>query len=702
MESFFRPKSIAVAGVSKDPDKLGSIIFANMLENQRKGLLNATVYAINPTHVRIGDQPAYPDLASLPENIELLVIAVPESHTVGLVRAAAKAGVRATIIVTSGYAEVGRGEGEEEIGRIARKFGMRIIGPNTIGVVDTISGVDSLFLRPTKRLPDGSEVPSMRKPLKGGIVVITQSGHLGQVVVEELAANGIGIRALVGTGNQADVSVEDTLEYFAADEDARVIAVYLEGLRDGRRFMRAAASAVNRIPVVVFKAGKTEVGARAALTHTASMVGDYEVYRAAFRQAGAVEARSLQELIDCSVALSMLPASGGNRLAILTNAGGVGAMSADAAQGAGLRVESLPAGVQKRLRSQFNPNGFIRNAALGNPIDLTATAPTTDFVRMTELVLGLAQVDVGLVLPTHQTPAIGYDIGRLMTEAIRKTKKPVAASVIGNSELASRIHQEFMKEGIPSFPTPERAVSALAAGVAYARLKREAQAPSYNLTPRRRLRGGGPLTVAEVSRLLRSYGIDEPRSVVLRKSVDEGRLTRVRYPVACKLISKQLLHKTEAGGVVVDVKDRKEIESTFRRFERIARARKISFEGMLVQEMVRGGIELILGATRDKTFGPVVALGFGGTHAEVLHDYVLAVAPVKPDQVRRMLEDTRLGRVLGGYRRRARVNIDSLCRLVSNFSRILSENPSIEQIEVNPLMAAGSQLLAVDSRAISH
>lgn len=483
MRSFFEPKSIAVAGVSTDPNKLGSIIFANLVENSRKGLLRAPVYALNPAHRRIGGLPCYPDIESLPETPELLIEAVPEPQTVPLSRMAAESGVRAAVIITGGYAEAGRGEAERTIGKIAAKHGMRILGPNTVGLVDTKSGVDSLFLRPTKNLPDGSQVVSMLRPLTGGVVIVTQSGHLGIIVSEELAANGVGVRALVGTGNQLDVSVEDVIEYFSNDPDTKVIVMYLEGLRDGRGFMRVAARASRKKPLVVLKVGKTDVGARAALTHTASLVGDYRVYQAAFRQAGIVEARSFQELVDSAISLSMLPRVRGKRLAIVTNAGGVSTIAADEAQAAGLVVVPFGARTMRTLRSGFEGTGFISNSALGNPVDLTASVTTEEFARMTEKVLALPGVDIAVLLPTHLSPAMDIDVAERLSRVIWKAKKPVVVSVLGSSPLASMLHGEFMAKGVPSFPTSERAVRALAMSASSAELREEARGGSYGTHP---------------------------------------------------------------------------------------------------------------------------------------------------------------------------------------------------------------------------
>jgi len=481
-----------------------------------------------------------------------------------------------------------------------------------------------------------------------------------------------------------------------------VMAVYLEGVRDGGRFMEAASYATRRKPLIVFKVGKTQVGARAALTHTASLVGDYEVYQAAFRRCGIIEADSVQDLIDYSIALSMLPGVAGKRLAIVTNAGGVGAISADEAQKAGLLVEPLTPEAQRRLRSVFKDENTASNAALGNPIDLTASASTDDFVRVTKEILSSPRYDLGLLLPTHQTPAFDTSVASKLSKAIMETGKPVTVCVIGNSELATRIHLEFMNSRIPSFPTPERAARALAAAVLHMEHRKEGigRVDTRSRVPSRLRLKRGRVSVGEISELLKSYGMAEPKSVVVRNAREAGKLKKLRYPVACKLLSEQLLHKKDIGGVVVGVQTPAEAQSVLSRFEKLAATKLMKFDGMLVQEMVANGIEMILGGTRDPTFGPVVALGMGGTYTEVIRDYALAVAPVSPLEVRRMLSLTKLDKILGGYRGGPRVDERRLCRLVSTFSRMMVENPSIEQMDVNPLIATAREILAVDTRVI--
>ena len=454
-------------------------------------------------------------------------------------------------------------------------------------------------------------------------------------------------------------------------------------------------------PIVALKVGKTGSGARAALTHTASLVGDYDVCRAAFRQSGVVEAQTFQELVDFGISLSMLPPSG-NRLAIVTNAGGVGAIAADEAQRLGLLVEPLAQGAGKRLLSEFAESGFVSNASLGNPIDLTATVGTSDFVKAVEEVVSLPQYDLVLVLPTHQAPAIEPDISAKLVEVARRAKKPVCMCVVGRAELASELQRAFMQGGVPSFPTPERAVAALASLWRYSSLKKRVERPPRARTSGRRSPWkSGQLAYEELSELLGAYGLQEPKSVALRSPKDLEVLAKVKYPVACKLLSKALPHKTDVGGVALDVKNAGDARRCFVRFRAVAGRAGAKFEGMLVQEMVGKGVELILGARRDPTFGPTVAFGPGGTYVELSREIHLAVAPISSTGVLSMLEGTSLEKLLRGYRGGPRVSVERLCDTVARFSRIILENPSIQEIEVNPLIAMKDATLAVDARALA-
>ena len=705
IRSFFEPKSIAVVGVSPDKSKLASIIFSNLLANRENGALKASVYPINPSHTVIGDQKCYPNLESLPVIPELVVVAVPASSALEVVRDAARVGVKAAVLITGGFAEAGKRELEQEMLRALAKTGMRMLGPNTIGLLDTSSGVDSLFLRPTKTRRNGKEIVSLLKPLKGGVVIITQSGHLGEVISEELAANGVGVRALVGTGNQLDVSVEDIIGYFAGDSRSKVIAVYLEGLIDGRRFIRMASAAARKKPVVIFKMGKTHAGALAAVTHTASLVGDYEVYKAAFREAGVVEAESLQELVDFCVTFSLLQQRPGRRLLISTNAGGVGAIAADEADRDGLDVEPLGKATARTVRECLVKSPLGSSIPLGNPLDLSATVTTRAFAEATEAALASPDFDMAVVLPTHQTPAIDPNISERMARSLLRTGKPACVCIMGRADLAKMINEDFLRRGIPSFPTPERAVRALAALSSYAALRSGSKtpAPTQAGDTMKFLTGvEGPLEPPLIDRILSAYGISHPRSVLVDEGVAIAEAKELKFPVACKLISPSLLHKTDVGGVILDVPNERELAWAFSKLKRLASQLRIKFGGVLIQEMASGGIELLLGSTRDRVFGPTVVLGVGGKYAELIHDYTLAIAPLRVDEARDAASRSGAGKLLSGYRGGQRVKMTELARVVSRFSRILIENPSIEQIEINPLVASADGITAVDVRAVAR
>jgi acyl-CoA synthetase (NDP forming) len=699
---FFEASSIAVVGVSTDETKLGSIIFSNLRQNLLQGTLKARLYPLSPTHKMIRGLRCYPGLKDLPEVPELLVVAVPASVALEFVKQAAAAGVKAVLMITGGFAEVRSSGLESRVFESAKRAGMRILGPNTIGILDTRTGVDSLFLLPTKKLGSGQEIDSLLKPLKGGVVIITQSGHLGEIVSEELAANHVGVRALVGTGNQVDVSVEDIINYFSEDKETKVIAVYLEGIKDGRRFMRLAGEAAKKKPIVVFKMGKTLTGARAALTHTASMVGDYQTYQAAFRASGIVEANSLQELADFCVTFSLLSQRPGKRLLVVTNAGGVGGVAADDAERNGLWVKPLSASTAILLRKRFGENGYMSNASLSNPLDLTATVPTRDFAEATEAALSAGGYDMGLILPTHQTPAIGPEISKLMARSILRTGKPCSVVVMGRSDLASAIHEEFLMRGIPSFPTPERAVRALAAISTYASIRDSIQTPG---TTRSRdkaafLRGRkGPLSTDQTRQLLSMYQIDEPDSVMVESQEDLPKAANLRFPVACKLASLGLLHKASMGGVVLNIQDRGDMAEALRRLKVVATEGGIPFEGMLVQEMAQG-VELILGGVFDRTFGPTIVFGSGGATAQLTADYQVAVAPVNFSGARKLVQETKVFNILSGQHGLGSGGLRRLYSAISSFSKLMVENPSVTQLEINPLIVSNSGAFAADSRVV--
>ncbi|HYB75617.1 MAG TPA: CoA-binding protein, partial [Nitrososphaerales archaeon] len=575
LSSFFAPSSVAVVGASEDLTKVASIIYDKLQRGVNEGYLKSEIFPINPHHSKVGGRPCYPNVTSLPKAPELLVIAVPVASTLRLVDEAARKGVKAIVIIAGGFGEAGRAGLEQDIAKAAKKEGIRILGPNTIGLLDTSSGMDTLFLPETKKLPDGREIASLLPPLKGGVVIVTQSGHLGEVVAEELRANFVGVRAIVGVGNQLDVSVEDVLEHFSDDKETKVIAVYLEGVKQGLRFLQKATHAAMKKPIIVFKTGKTEAGAKAAVTHTASMVGDYRVYQAAFRQSGLVEVQSLEELVDDCTAFAMQPEARGNRVAILTNAGGTGVMSADESARVGLHVGPLEKRLGGLLGKEFAASSFAGIISMSNPLDLTATAKTDEFIRAFDLLASSEDYDMILAFPTHQPATMDYAVVDRMTSIARDAKKPVVVGVMGRSELAEIFRTGFQSQGIPAYATPERCVRALRALAERRRLLKSLANPKC--AAKKGLpwldRHRGLLSPRLNERLLRAYGIPCAKSVLLRTRKDVNSVgQKLRFPLAVKLVSGGLAHKSDVGGVILNVKKDTDAASAYLKLRAVAKS----------------------------------------------------------------------------------------------------------------------------------
>lgn len=702
LDSFFTPEVIAVAGASVDKSKVGSIIYQKLRRNVGRGVLKAEVYAVNPKYDRVGSSRCYRDLVSLPVRPELLILAVPVSSVVELVDQAVQIGVKAILIISGGFGEAGRSDIERIIHEKAVRYGTRVLGPNTIGLLDPLSGVDTLFLPTRKRLPSGKHVKSLLEPKRGGVVIITQSGHLGEVIAEELWTSRVGVRAIVGVGNQLDVSVEDVLQYFSRDDATKVMALYLEGLKDGRRFLSVAGEASKRKPILVLKLGKTETGQKAALTHTASMAGDYSIYRAAFRQAGLVEAYSLQELVDYCVAFERLPEAGGNRVAIITNAGGTGAIAADESEKIGLSVVPMSKRLTTVFSEKFSTATFGNIVRANNPLDLSATATTEEFIKACKMVIESSEYDMMIAFPTHQPPTMDCGVVESMANLFHRWGRPMCVGIMGASEMAKWYHDSFCAAGVPSYPSPERAVRALGALAKYRTLRREAMC--YKLPPTPTIPSSSAKydwNETDKCALLAKYGIEHVKFSVMRSEREAKNIARdLGFPLVCKLMSSEILHKLELGGVILDVMNTQGLVSSYRKLRRRQSAMRIPFRGILVQQMIKGGLELILGSTTDAAFGPTVIFGVGGTYTELLGDYSVGIAPVSKGEARRMIDGLRMKPLLEGYRRGIRLDLNDLASMISSFSYMLYDHPSIREVEINPLITDGKRMLAADIRVI--
>lgn len=452
LDFFFRPKSVAVIGASRDRDKVGHCILREM-KKRYKG----RIYPVNPGGGKIMGLRCYPSVKDI-RNVDLAVIAVPSRVVPSVLRDCVEKGIEAVVIITSGYSEIGEEgrEMEEELRRIIRGSRTRIIGVNCLGIYDAYSGVDTLFLPESK----------FRRPERGGISFITQSGAFGSVVLDMLSFEGIGVSKFVSYGNQTDVKENELLEYLDRDRRTRVIVAYIEGLSDGRRFMEVAEKAVKNTPVVVFKAGKTKMGSRAASSHTGSLAGSYNIYEAAFRQTGVIEAKSVEEMFDFAKVLEFLNPPRGDRIAVVTNGGGFGVITSDSMEKQGLRPARFSQKTVKGLKGVLP--GY---ANIVNPLDLIGDADKERYEKALDILVRDPNVDGIIVIPLLQTFSLEAEVMGVIARAKKGTRKPIIACASGGRYIRRHL-RALEKRGVPAFTAPDRAVGAMKALVLYGRVRK--------------------------------------------------------------------------------------------------------------------------------------------------------------------------------------------------------------------------------------
>ncbi|MDW8083931.1 MAG: acetate--CoA ligase family protein [Candidatus Caldarchaeum sp.] len=622
--------------------------------------------------------------------------AVPAHVVPEVLREAADSGVKATIIVSGGFAEAGNRDLDAALKEIIRSSNIRVMGPNTLGVLDLHTGVNTFFIPEFKNYSGTQAVSSVVYPRPGSISMISQSGALAGYFVEALAERNGGLRAVACVGNQVDVRVEELVSFFAEDELTKVLAIYVEGIVDGRLLLNQVLKArKNGKTVVVLKAGRSKTTEKAAYIHTASMVGEWDVFVGALRQAGAIVVESIRELVDAAYAASLTKLPMGREILVVANAGGLSVLSSDLAEVNGLELPRLPdEAVEKLLR--LKKSGLIPPIVVpNNPLDLSGSATPDDFEKAYETVSHIA--DIHLLIPLHTAPAMNEGVVEKIFRISRNAGKTVLGCDVGTSEYASLFRKLISQMGIPVFRELEDVM-------------RTARLIAKNFTPSREFFPSfkplhavpaNPVPRHEVVSLLRRRGVEVAKEIVV---FDEHEAVHaadeVGFPVVMKLATEKLAHKSDFGGVVLNLSSKQQVVEAFRRLMTLAVKQGVHNDGVAVQEAV-SGLELILGIKFDSVFGPVVTIGLGGFFAEALGDYVSLVAPVMEDEVKAMLRHLRYSKLLyQGFRNISPADINSLASTVVSFSKIVTENSHIVEIEVNPLIVNGRRCVAVDFRAL--
>lgn len=674
LSPLFAPRSVAVLGASRDPKKLGY----RLLQNLKAGGFAGAIHAVNPSGEPILGCASMRSVDALPAGVDLALVSLPAPSVPDAIRALAARRARAAVILSSGFGEVDAdgGAAQSSLLDVARAAGLRLVGPNCMGVYSAPVRLNGTYFWD---LPAAS----------GGIAVVSQSGAYGGLVFRDLGHRGLGIARFVSIGNQVDVDVTEVLDFLAGDSATTLVACFVEALGDGRRFVDVASRLTADKPLVLLKGGRSDAGRRAAASHTGALAGGWEVYRAAFRRAGAVVAEETEEFLDAVetlvVAGARRPAA--PRVAVLTVSGGPSVVAADTAEREGLAVPALDEATRAALRGLLP--AF---AAVGNPVDLTPQVEPARIGAAIERVFdqrdiaGAVAVDVGLDLP---------EFADALVAAVRATDKPAVAFTADAPTLAQRLRDG----GIPVLPSPERAVRAWKALWQARRVPAPRAARPHALPAEvaRALETPGALEYAVARRLLEAAGVRfcrEAHAATADEAVAAAQ--RIGYPVVVKAAVPGLAHKTEVGGVALNLADGPAVRLACSRLVECAGARRF-----VVQEHVGGGVELLLGARRDETFGPVVALGAGGILTEALGDVAVRLAPLSEADVREMASEGVRSRLLAGPRGLLPVDVAALVRVVVAVGDLIAAERRIVDIDVNPLICRGPDIVAVDALVVA-
>ncbi len=692
LDAFFKPDSIAVIGASREPEKVGNRVFRNLIDSGFKGGL----YPINPKADEILGFKCYKSIAEAPDRIDLAVIAVPAKLVPMVAEECGAKGVKGIIIISAGFSETGR-EGtalERELLAICRRYNMRMQGPNCLGIVNTQSSMNASF--------------ASASPSPGNIAFVSQSGALGSVILNCALQNEMGFTSFISLGNEADLNAADFIEALGEDEQTRVVGLYIEGVKDGERFIQTAEKVTKKKPIVALKAGTTDVGIRAVSSHTGSLAGSDTAFTSAFKKAGIIRANSFEELFTLVQAFEAQPVPRGKNVLIVTNGGGPGILVADACEKMGLDLPLLEHEIRENLRQVLPPH-----ASLNNPVDVLGDADENRYRLALEAGLKSQGIEGIIVIVTPQAMTPAEKIADVVVEIQKSSEKPILGAFMGFDDDSATA--KLLRSGkVPNFPFPESSAYALRIMYDYASLLKvpseETQVFSKadddkvrtvisKVHREERL----SLTIEESIALTEAYGISMPNAAVAGSREAAGEIAnKVGYPVVMKVVSPEVLHKTDVGGVVLNVRTREEVE---RNYDRIMSKLHSSLPdakilGMLIQKMAPQGKEVIVGAVRDIQFGPLLMFGLGGIYVNFLRDVSYRLAPITRSEARKMVEETKAYTLLRGVRGEPPSDIESVIDVIVKISQLMCKFKDIIEMEINPLFVyeEGKGCLAVDVR----
>lgn len=693
----FHPRSIVLIGASNEVQSVGSVLVSNLFSAGFDGPIDL----VSPHHRVIGGIRVYKEIASLPEPADLAVIATPPATVPGIIAELAQKGTRAAVVISAGFSETAGEEHRQlrqEMLDAARSSLLRIAGPNCLGVMVPGAGLNASFAHTS--------------PLEGHLAFAAQSGAIVTSVLDWAKSRGIGFSHLVSLGNMADVDFGDMLDYLASDMETTAILLYIESVTQARKFMSAARAAARSKPVIVIKAGRYAAGARAAASHTGAMAGMDEVYDAAIRRAGMLRVHSLEELFEAVESLSMGHLPAGDRLAILSNGGGIGVLATDALIEYGGRLAELSEEAITRLN-----NVLPATWSHGNPVDIIGDAPGSRYSLAFEALLGDPDIDAALILNCPTAVASSTEAAQAVINIIDEHHHACVLTNWAGEAAAKSARRLFSDHDIPSYDTPEVAVRAFMHMVDYRRnqdlLMQTPPSIPEAFTPdtptaksyiKSALREGRDwLTEPESKAVLSAYGIPCVPTVVAKSPVQAAQAAEeIGFPVALKILSPDITHKSDVGGVVLDIEEatavKKAAESMLKRIRTISPEARI--DGFTVQAMVRrpGSQELIVGVIEDRQFGPVLLFGHGGTAVEVINDKALGLPPLNMNLAREMMKRTRVYKLLEGYRDQPAADLEAITLTLVRVSQLVIDIGEIVELDINPLLADANGVIGLDTR----
>ncbi|MDZ7657723.1 acetate--CoA ligase family protein [Fodinibius sp.] len=679
LRPFFKPEGVAVIGASRNPHKLGYGVVRNLKDYRYQG----GIYPVNKSATEILDLPCYESVAEVPDPVDLAVIIVPAPVVPEIIKQCGQRGIKHTIVISGGFSETGE-EGqklEEELKRVANEWEVNFIGPNCIGTIDTHTPVNTTF------------VTGM--PESGEIGFCSQSGAMVASVIDWARGAGVGFSRIVSLGNQVDINETQMIKALHEDNQTSVITAYIEGVSDGKAFMEIAQRAAKDKPVVALKGGRGESGARAVASHTGALAGSTEAYEAAFDRAGVQQASTMEEMFDWARALAWQPLPKGKNVAVLTNAGGPAILAVDALEKAGMELAELTTETKNYLKSRLP-----KAASVSNPVDVLAGSGPGTYAVALDALLTDETVDSVVVIQAPQDWFLPASLAEVVGEVAGVHDKPVITSIMGKASVEEAL-TILHKRKIPNVAFPERVASVLAAMV-----KRKEWFDVPQQTPERFTDLDENVVQQAVSKkdwksLLKEYGIAFPPEQFAQTEEDAIEAAEsIGYPVVLKLISESVSHKTEVNGVKLGLRNAEDVQSAWKDIKQAADSAGVDMEGVQVQKMLSGGQEVIMGLRRDSQFGPMVLFGTGGTDVELLQDVESAIAPLNRLQAEKLMDATRAGVKLKGWRNQPPADRETVIKYLMRLSQLGDDLSNIDELEMNPLyvLPEGQGAFAVDVR----